>query len=486
MNLTSKRMIQFVTVCAGFCALTAVAGLGGNPDPTTWWVADSFEAPEGTNNQSISAYKWTISGTLNENTNVLWVAQGTDASKIVSDSTSAGFVGQRPMTADKNLVLQLETEGNTLTRHVIGDGSVTGQTFASANVYVDTLIKFTPSEDTPTISNDVKIAVYVNNNSNLVVYHGVEGVGVTNSVFNSISINPTNWYRLTIQMIYLDPLSVCKVYLNGEPLSHANALGDDLDMFLTAAAGNSLSAVAFQGTGWVDELSVANGAYAPAPAGILLTLAYDDTLGTVKTNGAAVGNGGTVLSGTLITVDPNDWYNVTNVLGTGVTYVGQLYENPSTGTVSAASAATVNVLFAQYGGMAPTGLPAPYDYVSGAKLSSWALANSLSEANVAANAALWLDEYLLNIAPSSTTNAIAITSIVVGATDATIKVVASSSAVDFGDINGTLNIYATTNLVTGFGATPVASNLLTFTPANSTNTVVVPIASGSFIKAKVE
>jgi len=483
MNLTSKRMLQFVTVCAGFCALTAAAGLGGNPDPTTTWVTDSFEAPEGTNEQGIAEYRYTLTvdgGTVT--TNYLWVAQGLDESKIVSDTTSAEYVGQRPMTADKNLVLELATEGNTLTRHVIGDGSVTGQTFASANVYVDTLIKFTPSEDTPTISNDVKVAVYVNANSNLVVYHGIEGPAVTNSVFTNISISPTNWYRLTIQMIYVDPLSVCKVYLNSELLTHENALGDDDDMFLTAAAGNTLSAVAFQGTGWVDELSVANGAYASAPAGILLTLSYNDTLGTVLTNGAPVANGGTVESGTFITIDAIDWYNVTNVLG--VTYAGELDKNLATGVVSSATAATAEITFGPYStGSFAMGEGTP----DAGKVAAWAIANDVSEAAVAANAADWYDEYLLNLPEANgVTNTIAITSIAVGATEATVTVVASSTAVNFETINGTLNIYTATNLATGFNAEPVAVESLTFTENQNTNTVTVPLTAGSFIKAKVE
>jgi len=483
MNLTSKRVIQFVTVCAGFCALTAAAGLGGGADPSTWWVQDSFEAPEGTNQQDIAAYKQTISGTLNENTNVLWVIQGADESKIVSDETSAGFVGQRPMDAAKNLVLELATEGNTLTRHVIGDGSVTGQSFNLSSVYVDTLIKFTPSEDTPTISNDVKVAVYVNVNSNLVVYHSAEVdevMVVTNSVFNTL-ISPTNWYRLTIQLDVVEAAPVCKIYLNGEALTHLNAIAGG-DMFFTAAAGTTLSAVAFQGTGWVDELSVANGAYSPVSAAILLTLSYDDTFGVVKTNGVVVASGGTVPTDTLITIDAADWYNVTNVLG--VTYAGELNMNLATGIVSSATAATAAITFGPYStGSFPMGEGTP----DAGKVAAWAIANSVSESQVAANAAGWYDEYLLDLAPdAAVTNTIAITSIAVGATDATVKVVASSTAVDFGSINGTLNIYAATNLVTGFGATPVASNLLTFTPANNTNTVVVPIASGSFIKAKVE
>ncbi len=491
MNLTSKRMLQFVTVCAGFCALTAAAGLGGGDDPSTWYVEDSFEAPQGTNDLVIGNYRMTVLGTNSEFTNVLWVAQGLDESKIVSDTTSAEYVGQRPLTngAPKNLVLQLATEGNTLTRHVINTGGATGRTFsASENVYVDTLIKFTPSEDTPTISNDVKVAVYVNVNSNLVVYHSMFDINdkpfTTNSVFDT-TISPSNWYRLTIQMGVSGGSSAFKVYLDGENLKHANGIdgvsGDG--WFYSAKDEFTLSAVAFQGTGWVDELSVANGAYGGAtPAAILLTLSYDDTLGTVLTNGAPVANGGTVERGTFITIDAIDWYNVTNVLG--VTYAGALNTNLSAGIVSSATAATAEITFGPYStGSFPMGEGTP----DTGKVAAWAIANKVSEAEVAANAADWYDEYLLNLPEANgVTNTIAITSIAVGATEATVTVVASSTAVNFGEINGTLNIYAATNLVTGFGKTPVVLAPLAFTPANNTNTVVVPLTAGSFIKAKVE
>ena len=60
---------------------------------------------------------------------------------------------------------------------------------------------------------------------------------------------------------------------------------------------------------------------------------------------------------------------------------------------------------------------------------------------------------------------------------------ASSTAVDFSDINGTLNVYTTDDLGTAFGL----AGSFNITPgANGTATVTVPLAEGSFIKATVE
>jgi len=484
MNLTSKRMLQCLTVGASVLALTATAAAP--------WVKDSFEnADGGTNGMLVSEYKATPWQAPNEewHTNYLWVAAGTDASRIVTnDSDRASYGGINPITdpAANDLVLELATEGNTLTRHVIGEGAVTGQSFSASSVFVDTLIKFTPSEDTPTISNDVKVAVYVNVNSNLVVYHGMTGGITTNSVFDTINISPTNWYRLTIKLSTIagGAISVFGMYLNDDLLTHENASGSNHDLFRTAAGGNVLNAVAFQGTGYVDELVVSDDADLGVGAGILLTLSYDSGIQSVKTNGAEVANGGTVPKDTFIVIDAKDWYNVTAVDGATFADPGTLGNNSASGTVTAAASTNVTIASATYTGTGSMG----GNSVDTAKLSAWALAQQptpLTEADVTANAAAWFDEYLLNIAPSSATNTIAIDSIVVGTTNATIKVVASSSLVDFGDINGTLKIYSTTNLTQGFGT--ALSVGLTFTPAQSTNTVVIaPLVEKSFIKATVE
>ena len=492
MNLTSKRMLQCLTVGASVFALTATA------EQTWWGIKDAFEnADGGTNGMGIAQYKATaIPNGGDWSTNYLWVAAETDASKIVTNaSDSASYGGINPITdpAANQLVLELATEGNTLSRHVI-DGTSTGKTFsASAKVFVDTLIKFTPSEDTPTISNDVKVAVYVNVNSNLVVYHGVydenENFLKTNSVFETVPISPAQWYRLTIELgkDVGENVAVFKIYLNDTLLKHANALGgvSGAGNFITATPGSDyeyiLNAVAFQGTGFVDELVVSDTADLGASAAILLTLSYDAGISTVITNGGAVLNNGTVTNGTFIVIAATNWFNVVSVNGATFAAPGTLGNNSASGTVTAAFSTNVVIASAQYTGTISMG----GNSVDAADLSAWAIANGKSESDVAANAAAWFDEYLLNIAPSSATNTIAIDSIVVGTTNATIKVVASSSLVDFGDINGTLKIYSTTNLAQGFGT--ALSVGFTSTHAQSTNTfVIAPLVEKSFIKATVE
>jgi len=496
MNLTSKRMLQCLTAVAGVFAFTATA------EQAWWGVKDAFEnADGGTNGMPISQYQATPWQAPNEAwyTNYVWVAAETDQSQIVTnDSDRAGYGGINPITdpATNGLVLALATEGNTLTRHVI-DGTSTGKTFsASAKVFVDTLIKFTPSEDTPTISNDVKMAVYVNVNSNLVVYHGMYDEGEnflkTNSVFETVPISPSQWYRLTIELgkDTTEGVAVFKVYLNDSPLKHANAIGgvDGAGNFITATPYTDyeyiLNAVAFQGTGFVDELVVSDDADLGGGAAILLTLSWDAGIQSVTTNGADVLSGGTVPNGTFIVIGAKDWYNVAAVDGATFAEPGTFGNNSASGTVTAIASTNVMIVSATNTVTGSMG----GNSVDPAKLSAWALAQqpALTESDVTANADAWFDEYLLNLAPdAAVTNTIAIDSIAVGATDATIKVVASSTAVDFETINGTLYIYTATNLVTGFNEQQPVEYGLNLKEQN-TNTVTVPLNAGSFIKATIK
>jgi len=249
MNLTSKRIIRGLAVCVGACALSATA--------TTNWVSDSFE--EGVADQGINTYKAEEYG--QNDTNYLWVSQEGDASKLVATGTDQdGYTLIRPIaTATTNLHLQLETEGTTLIRYVdnivVDNDHIVTQSvgFADDDVYIDTMIKFTPSEDDPEIDDEaVKIAVFVNVNSNLVVYHkGYDGDDFyeTNSVFSN-QIDPEAWYRLTIGMGINLTAPACQVFLNQNALQHQNAFTSAGDAngtwFLLQGTGTTIEQVSFQ------------------------------------------------------------------------------------------------------------------------------------------------------------------------------------------------------------------------------------------------
>ena len=474
MNLTSKRMLQFIAGCAGVCALTASA-----VDPTNW-VKDSFEPSDGSVGLSIAKYKMVVTGGGNEFTNFAWVAASGDSSTIVTNIGS--YTGTRPITnaITSDLVLNLSTEGQTLTRNM----GVTNN-FVDSPVYVDTLIKFTPSEDTPTINDsNVKAAVFVNVSSNLVVYSGNGSVNVSTDV--GYKIDPTRWYRLTILMGKVgDETAAFQVYVNDVLITNAVAITQDFNSngtwFYSASAVNTISAVAFQGTGMVDDLVVttlANG-YG-IPAAIALTLSFNDTLVSVTKGGTPVANSGTINSGDEIVIDAHDWYGITSVAGTTAVYGGATGArvNVSTGTVTAASAETVTIGVTQYSsGTVSTGAGS----IDANKLSTWALAKGVSESALSGTA--WYDDYLLNVGVGTDAK-LKIASITVGESLATIVITTDKpgTVTSLAGINGTLKYYTTDSLGTAFsGATAIS-----VTGAGTSVTTTVPLTAGKFIKATIE
>jgi hypothetical protein len=479
-----------MTVCAGACALSATA---------TTYVSDSFEATDGALNKPINQYKMVVTGGNNEFSNRVWTSIADDASVLIaSDAANTGFATTtRPMATNMAFVLKLDTNGQPLTR-AITNSTDTVCSFASVPVYVDTLIQFTPSEDVPTIETGTKVAIYVNVNSNLVVYHKTDmgyGDQVTNSVFTSLGlINPTNWYRLTIQVGQPTVGSACQIWLDHQLLANATTYGDTSydagtgPWFRTVAGGSTLSTVAFQGTGAVDELVVSTDVPSyGAQGGIMLTLSFGAGVSAILTNGAPVG-AGSVTNGSTVTIQCLDWYQVASITGaTYPEYNGDLSAsnqlNSATVTLTATESTNVAVTAEQYTGSVPAGFGLTGDI---AKLAAWAVANNKTQAQVIGAGSAWLDDYLLNTPPDTNAQlkintitynaATEIATITVGATTTT-------PAVNFTSLNGTLVVYTAASLADTF--TLAGTFTITGTSA-STVTVTVPLGSGNFIKAVVQ
>ena len=393
MNLTSKNIRRFLTVCAGVCAFTAMGN--GEPTPTYWWVADSFE--DGSIDQPIGAYKRVLQGVHEQYTNLTWNSTGGE-SKIV-ETTGTAYQGTRPLVVETTSKhLQLETENSTLTRYVafdtdpdgwepgIAKTTPTNISFAVQPKFVDTLIKFTPSEDDPKIEDElIKMAIYVSADSNLVVfckYMLPEFAGfsaATNLVFGAI--NPDDWYRLTVKMsVYSDAFPAFQVFLNGELLTHekgmlAEMAGFGGSYFIPIAETSALlEQVSFQGTGAVDDLAVTDGMAGSGSSAILLTLAFNSGLVTVMQGETQLASNDTVEAGSTITITAADWYEIASVAGTGVTYDGDTGAGvtESTGELSAAEAATVTITAQQNTstGTISTGLGGN---LPAHKMAAWAL-----------------------------------------------------------------------------------------------------------------
>jgi len=538
MNLTSKRMLQFLSVCAGAFALTAAA--------QTTWVSDSFEADAGVMNSQIGnaagMYKAYVS-TMPPFTNFAWKAEAGDASTIQAFEGDFPY-GHRPITdqTEPSQALKLETEGTTLTRYVAftepdeedGRTHPTSTSFQDTPVYVDTLIKFTPSEDDPEITADGfnKLAVFVNASSNLVVCHkyrdmGVEAFMPTNSVFTQLGeINPEQWHRLTIMLAYNKTADTTfyvpafEIYFDGIKLTHPNGAQNsnpgvytDGSWFFALSAGAyyggdiTLSEVSFQGTGYVDDLVVTQIApHFAEPAGIPLTLVFNDDWLNVMANGASVVSNGTVTSGTTLTITAEDWYQITSVGGTGITWEGTDPEwdgttplgekiTSASGTITASGADLTATIGAglYYTGEMPTGHN--YQGQDAAKVTAWAIANNLSMADLNATGAdAYVDNYLLNVGTNATAQ-IEIASIVytpaAGADPATatitVKAVNAADGVNFNRLNGTLAVQTTSDLTTGF--TDAETQYFDIDEMNSTDTLVtidVTVPNGNFIRACVK
>ena len=482
MNLTSKRMLQFIAGCASACALSAAAS-----SVVTNYVKDAFE--DGSLNLPASQYKQNITYTPYAVTSTVWNATSGDASKLVAKVGS--YVGTRPITNDNTteLVLNLETEGQTLTR--VMDGNVTNNFFSGAPVYVDTLIKFTPSEDNPTISDaNVKAAVFVNVSSNLVVYHGNATTNTSTAV--GVFIDPTQWYRLTIllgKFGHDETVSAgFQVYVGGVLITNATAytnptVGDPElggTWFLSASYDTTLSAVAFQGTGMVDDLvvtSLANGF--TDNSAVMLTLSFDNThLASVVYDGNAVANNDVVPAGKTLAITAGDWYNVASVSGTDVGYTGTVPGKSPSGLLTAPAATTVTITAAKYNtGTVSTGAGS----LDAGKLSTWALAHTVAEGSLSGTA--WYDDYLFNVAVGTNPKPVIQSIVLNPAGDVATITVGATATVDFTSLNGTLVIYTADALGDTFAQT--ASFEITGT-TSSTLTVDVQVSAGNFIKAVVQ
>ena len=224
---------------------------------------------------------------LNASVTPPWTGGADDISTVVAvtpDEPEGGF----PLPASTHTkVLQLNTEGGTLTNTL-----TTAADFSTANVYVDSMVKFVPSEDLATIDDDgVKVAVYAyitedgeNVSTNLAIYHAIYTGGelqITNTV-TDLPIDASAWYRLTILLAYgekafIGSVGGAQIYLDGVPLTNDNAYAGDTwadvaDVTVAPSDGtwfasacsvpevaDSVETLQFRGTGFVDDLVVGAG-----------------------------------------------------------------------------------------------------------------------------------------------------------------------------------------------------------------------------------
>ena len=465
MNLTLKQLFKFGVVCVTACALNASA---------TDYLSDSFE--DGTVGQSIISYGVTVDQVTN------WVADATDASTIVyTNAAYANISGDGPIAGTSELMLDLDTEGKILSRAVTNDLDI------ATPVYIDTLVQFAISDDEPTIdTTGIKVAMYVNAQSNLVVVHnmydppsGAYPQVETNSIISGV-MDPAEWYRLTIKVYYDGVDTFALIYTNGTLITHANAFDFDNDVnggdhFLSLIPqDNDIDSIGFQGTGSLDELVVSD--TNPWGSTVVISLVFAGASGTFTAGGSGVTE---VDSGTEVVMTAAEWYRITSVDGPIDETITGLPLGTVTTTVTSDSDCTVTATVAGVSGEFDNGNVV---VSNSATLATWATTGqTLAEGDIIQSD---LDDYLLNVV-RGTDATIAITSIEVDAVadTTTIEVDASDSLVDFTVLNGALDVDTTDDLGTGF--TETAKVVGEATTASDATLTITGVAD-EFIKAVVK
>ena len=336
--------------------------------------------------------------------------------------------------AQNNKYLSVNTVG-TLKRtinRVENDTSEPYSDLATAPLFIDTLVKFTPSEIEPAVGDEDKFVMWMDANSNLVARVGAYVMDdqdqtvlqTTNVIFNG-TFSADTWYRLTVQILpELEYAVHMVVYIDGNRLSAANyvpyhasmwediALGDvpaDVvalkqanALFLAAAENNtSISYLGFEGIGSVDDISFTldTPAFLNGETTLAFTLALGDgvtgityTISGTEGTQTAVGEINVPVNGTVTVtgITPADWYTDTAVLAAteGATVSDNAFTVAaagSTGTVSATPVPVISIVGTDGATLTLN------------QLKAWAAANNIDYSDIAAaSESNVLKAYLMN------------------------------------------------------------------------------------------
>ena len=431
---------------AGLC-LTAMTVSAG------FTKTNSFEAGE-------AGTGWTFDGLKD------WDTTGV---RVDNDAVNGrdSYTGARPLPGVANAkVLKLDTEGSVWTNTVNHPFPVNGN-----KVYADMLVKFVPSEELPTIGSDVKLAVAVKagtpNTLAISVIDQDLQAGDTNVwLVTDGAIDTNSWYRLTIEMVNVAGIyALASVKTNG-------ALVNQTQYFINQA-GFNLNSIGFQGTGYIDEVTV--GDSNPISTSILLTLSFAAGIDSVFVGATQKYTDDTVNSGDTLVITASQWKEIATLTGPStITWVdGGLGSSVATVTVANASATTVGITAQTETSTTPIGGATFFSAQQSSTVATWALANGVT---VLANGIY--DQYLFNLATNGVP-ILLITSISVSNTTVQVSVMSTNNSNFASGINGTLKIKAYPVL----GGTPeVYTGFL-----GTTNAVfTTDIGTNKFIKAMVE
>jgi len=259
MNLT--KQLKWALACAGALALTASAGN---------IIEDTFESYYHGDGMVWLYPNWIVvnpsSQDKNDSSQILDVGDSIQWPETF-DASRLGYKGQTPLGAPDTKVLALNTEGDTLSR--VLDPMETGYS-EEAPLYIDMMVKFVLSEDSPDLDNDedVKFAVWADAESNLCVWAASDHLSTREAyVLDNAKVDPEAWHRLTIRCSAFEGVyAYFEVKLDGG--SYLTSIGGWWEDQITQGGGSRfysadfafwdcwLTSIDFQGTGFIDELVV--------------------------------------------------------------------------------------------------------------------------------------------------------------------------------------------------------------------------------------
>ena len=198
-----------------------------------------------------------------------------DAQSGTNMSLAANYYGGacgRPnqfVEAETSIALAVDAE-NLLYRAAEGSASAfsspsfTQVDLGDGGLYIDTLIKFEQCRDEADIADDAgKLAVWLNSTSNLVITAGkYSGETFATNNYTAAALgetlcstfNPDAWYRLTVKAVNSNNKVLFNVYIDGQLVTALD--GGPITFFPSLQPSSlTLSALAFQGEGAVDDIS---------------------------------------------------------------------------------------------------------------------------------------------------------------------------------------------------------------------------------------
>ncbi len=211
----------------------------------------------------------------------LWSNVG--ESEIVADATVASVprAANLPQSFDETIRTNvLGVDGDT---PIVRDLQADGTAPTAATIYADALVKGYPlaaDASAPEAGTSDKILVYTRisqdgTDTNLCVLAAASDADSTATEFVlTKSIGKDEWHRIVIKAT----TAGYQVYCDGVEAANLCKTSGDVDTFYALNTGDPMTSVAFQGTGYVDDLVLSN----LDPAQIVHTLAWGEEFDSVS------------------------------------------------------------------------------------------------------------------------------------------------------------------------------------------------------------